>query len=174
MSKKIAKNLLFVIFFITAVFSIIEIVISYNIFLDPTRATSSVYLGLQIIIISALIPAISGTFFGVKDPFVPLLISIFINTIIYIVCAILVLLRVIITSYMWLSVTILILKVVVLLILSTVVSCFVKKLVKNEDIQVIDMKNNYAFRRFGKACFCFICIVYVYTNFVFFLYFRFI
>lgn len=154
--NNIRAKLLFVLFFLIAVFSVAEIVLSHNMFLDPTRAIPNVYMGLQIIILFALIPSISGTVFGVREPMVPLIITIVISTILYLVFGILIVARVFETSNAWLLIIVLIIKVILLMTLLTAIFRFIKNLVKMEEVEeVIDTKHDYAFRRFGKSYFSF-------------------
>lgn len=150
MNTKTATKVILVLFVITMTFCITEIVCSYKIFLDPTGSIRNVNIGLQVIMLCAIIPSISGTIFGVREPLLPLMISSIVNIIIYTISGILVVVGVIETSYTWLLVILMICKIILLVVLFLVMYRFVKKLVKNQQIEAIDEENDYAFKRFGK------------------------
>lgn len=144
------RKFLLVLYFITAAFCAIEIAFSYQMYFDATREIANVSIGLQIIILFSLIPSVSATVCGVKKPLLPLMIINVVNTLIYFIMDILIFLEIVETSQMWKVMILLNCKIILFVLLSVVMYIFFKNLVKKKHKEVIDMENEYAFRRFGK------------------------
>lgn len=140
---------LFVLFFIVAGCSVVEIAFAYKIYTDLTGGMANVEIGLQIITLLVLLPSIFGTVSGVRESSLPLIISNLVNLILYFISGILVIFGTVETSNKLLAVMMLSCKMVLFVILTIFMYGFGRNFEKNDSVKEIDVKNDYAFRRFG-------------------------